>query len=209
MNHTVYLYVFDTMADWEVGYLTAELNSGRYYKKGLPASKIVTVGIEKTPVTTKGGLKILPDIGLDECNIKNADALILPGGDTWTDIIHEPVFTKVEQCLKEGIIIAAICGATIALAQRGLLDSRWHTSNDLEYLQMLCPSYAGENYYKKEPAVTDGKLITASGIAPLEFARHVLSALDVCSSKTLDAWYNLYRSRESAYFYELMDSISH
>jgi hypothetical protein len=34
MNNTVYLYVFDTMSDWEIGYLTAELNSGRYYKKG-------------------------------------------------------------------------------------------------------------------------------------------------------------------------------
>ncbi len=57
MNNTVYLYVFDTMADWEVGYLTAELNSGRFYKKGLAPSKIVTVGIDKTPVTTMGGLK--------------------------------------------------------------------------------------------------------------------------------------------------------
>lgn len=28
MNNTVYLYVSDAMADWEVGYLTAELNSG-------------------------------------------------------------------------------------------------------------------------------------------------------------------------------------
>ncbi|SDX98620.1 hypothetical protein SAMN05421736_10179 [Evansella caseinilytica] len=33
MNSTVYLYVFDTVADWEIGYLTVELNSGRYYKK--------------------------------------------------------------------------------------------------------------------------------------------------------------------------------
>ncbi len=96
MNNTVYLYVFDTMSDWEIGYLTAELNSGRYYKKGLTPSKIVTVGIEKIPVTTMGGLKILPDIRLDECNIKNADALILPGGDTWTEIIHEPIIKIVE-----------------------------------------------------------------------------------------------------------------
>ncbi len=29
----VYMYVFDTMSDWEVGYLTAELNTGRYFKK--------------------------------------------------------------------------------------------------------------------------------------------------------------------------------
>ncbi len=206
-NNAVYLYVFDTMADWEVAYLTAELNSGRYYKKGLAPSKIVTVGTKKAPVITKGGLKILPDIELDECSIENADALILPGGDTWTQTVHEPILSKAAQCLKEGIIVAAICGATMGLASYGLLDSNWHTSNDLGYLKMICPNYAGEKYYKQEPAVTDGKLITASGIAPLEFTAHVLRALDVFSAKTLDAWYNLYRTHKSEYFFELMNSI--
>lgn len=206
-NNAVYLYVFDTMADWEVGYLTAELNSGRYYKKGLTPSKIVTVGTKKTPVITKGGLKILPDTEFDEYSIENADALILPGGDTWTETVHEPILSKAEQCLKEGIIVAAICGSTIGLARKGLLDSNWHTSNDLEYLKMICPKYAGEQYYKQDSAVTDGKLITASGMAPLEFSVHVLKALDVFSTKTLDAWYNLYRTYKSEYFYELMSSI--
>jgi putative intracellular protease/amidase len=206
-NNTVYLYVCDTMADWEVAYLTAELNSGRYYKKGLAPSKIVTVGTKRTPVITKGGLKILPDIELDEFSIKNADALILPGGDTWTQTLHDPVLSKAEQCLKEGIIVAAICGATFGLARKGLLDSNWHTSNNLEYLKMICPNYAGEKYYKQEPAVTDGKLITASGIAPLEFSAHILRALDVFSAKTLDAWYNLYKTQKSEYFFELMNSI--
>lgn len=207
MNNTIYLYVFDTMADWEIGYLTAELNSGRYYKKGLTPLKIVTVGIEKTPITTMGGLKILPDIELDECSIKNAEALILPGGDTWTETIHEPIIKMAEQCLKESVVVAAICGATIRLAQKGLLNSRWHTSNDLEYLKMICPAYTGEKYYKKEPAVTDKKLITASVTAPLEFAVHVLRALDVFTPQTLDSWYNLNKTHESKYFYELMNSI--
>lgn len=207
MNNTVYLYVFDTMADWEIGYLTGELNSGRYYKKGLSPSKIVTVGTKKNPVITKGGIKILPDIELDEFNIENAKALILPGGDTWTETIHEPILSKAEQCLKKGIIVAAICGSTIGLAHKGLLDSNCHTSNDLGYLKMICPNYAGEQYYKHETAVTDGKLITASGIAPLEFTLHVLKALEVFSTKTIDAWYNLYITHESEYFYELINSI--
>lgn len=207
MNRTVYLYVFDTMADWEIGYLTAELNSGRYYKKELVPSKIVTVGIEKTPVTTMGGLKILPDIKLDECSIESADTLILPGGDTWTETIHQPILKIVERCLEEGIWVAAICGATMGLAQAGLLNSRWHTSNDLKYLKMICPTYTGEKYYKIEPVVTDGKLITASGTAPLEFCVHVLKALDVFSSKTLDAWYSLNKTHESKYFHNLMNSI--
>ncbi|HSN67569.1 MAG TPA: type 1 glutamine amidotransferase family protein [Fusibacter sp.] len=207
MNNTIYLYVFDTMSDWEIGYLTAELNTGRYYKKGLAPSKIVTVGNELTPVTTMGGLKILPDIKLDDCSLENADALILPGGDTWMDSIHQPILKFTEKCLKEGILVAAICGATMGLAQTGLLNSRWHTSNDLEYLKMICPTYTGENYYKMESAVTDGKLITASGIAPLEFTVHVLKALDVFSSETLDAWYNLNKTHEAKYFYALMGSI--
>ncbi|UHA74929.1 type 1 glutamine amidotransferase family protein [Paenibacillus sp. 481] len=207
MNNTIYLYVFDTMSDWEIGYLTAELNSGRFYKKGLSPSKIVTVGLEKKLVTTMGGLKILPDITLDECSMESIDALILPGGDTWTEAIHQPIFTIVERCLQEGIWVAAICGATMGLAQTGLLNSRWHTSNDREYLKMICPSYTGEHYYKMEPAVTDGKLITASGIAPLEFAMHVLRGLDVFSSNTLDAWYSLNKTQDSNYYYELMNSI--
>jgi putative intracellular protease/amidase len=207
MNNTVYLYVFDTMADWEIGYLTAELNSGRYYKKGVAPLKIVTVGMEKTPVTTMGGLKILPDIKLDECSIESTDTLILPGGNTWTETIHQPILKIAERCLEEGIWVAAICGATMGLAQAGLLNSRWHTSNDLEYLKMICPTYTGEKYYKMESAVTDGKLITASGTAPLEFSVHVLKALGVFSSKTLEAWYSLNKTRESKYFYELMNSI--
>ncbi|WP_284646283.1 type 1 glutamine amidotransferase family protein [Paenibacillus silviterrae] len=207
MKNTVYLYVFDTMADWEIGYLTAELNSGRYYKKGLGPSQIVTVGMEKTPVTTMGGLKILPDIKLDECSIESTDALILPGGDTWIEAIHQPILKIAQRCLKEGILVAAICGATMGLAQAGLLNSRPHTSNDLEYLKMICPTYTGKEYYKMESVVTDGKLITASGIAPLEFSVHVLKALGVLSSQTLDAWYSLNKSQEPKHFYELMNSI--
>lgn len=207
MNHTVYLYVFDTMADWEIGYLTAELNSGRYYKKGLAPSKIVTVGIEKTPVTTMGGLKIRPDIKLDECSIESADALILPGGDTWIDAIHQPILNIAQRCIHEGIVVAAICGATIALAQAGLLNSRPHTSNDLGYLKMVCAAYTGEMYFKTESVVTDGKLITASGIAPLEFSVHVLQALGVLSPTTLDAWYRLNKTQEPKYFHELMNSL--
>jgi len=206
-NNDVYLYVFDTMADWEVGYLSAELNSGRYFKKGLTPSKIVTVGIDKAQVTTMGGLRILPDIELGECSIENADALILPGGDTWAEPIHEPILKMAEFCLKEKIVVAAICGATLGLARKGLLDSRWHTSNDLGYLKMVCSDYEGDKFYKNEPAVTDEKLVTASGIAPLEFSLHVLKALDVFSPNTLDAWYNLYKTHKSEYFYGLMNSV--
>ena len=30
---TIYVYVLDTLADWELGYVISELNSGRFLKK--------------------------------------------------------------------------------------------------------------------------------------------------------------------------------
>jgi len=203
----VYLYVFDTMADWEAGYLIAELNSGRYFKKELTPLEVIAVGVDKNPITTMGGLKILPSISIDECILESTDLLILPGGNTWLEAIHEPILNKVSNSLKEGTVVAAICGATMGLAKMGLLDSRRHTSNNLEYMKMVCPNYIGEKYYEVEPAVTDGNLVTASGIAPLEFAMHVLKVLDVFAPETLQAWFNLYQTKEPKYFFELMHSI--
>ncbi|EKN63751.1 glutamine amidotransferase [Schinkia azotoformans] len=203
----VYLYVFDTMSDWEVGYLIAELNTGRYFKKELAPLEVVAVGVDKKTVTTMGGLKILPIISIDECILKSTDVLILPGGNTWIEAIHEPILKKVSKSLKEGIVVAAICGATVGLAKMGLLDSRRHTSNNLEYMKMVCPNYIGEKYYEMGPAVTDGNLVTASGTAPLEFAMHVLKVLDVFAPETLHSWFNLYQTHEQKYFFELMNSI--
>ncbi|MCY7931716.1 glutamine amidotransferase, partial [Bacillus inaquosorum] len=42
-------------------------------------------------------------------------------------------------------------GATQGLANYGYLDSRKHTSNDLEYMKMVCPIYKGEKLYEKGP----------------------------------------------------------
>ncbi|OME82241.1 glutamine amidotransferase [Paenibacillus sp. FSL A5-0031] len=204
----VYLYVFDTMADWEVGYLTAELNSGRYFKKEAAPLEVITVGVDKNPATTMGGLKILPAISVEECSLESSDVLVLPGGDTWMEPIHESILKKASKALEEGKVVAAICGATMGLAKMGALDLRRHTSNDLEYLKMICPNYTGEKYYETEPAVTDGNLVTASGIAPLEFTMHVLQLLDVFAPNTLQAWFKLYQTHESKYFFELMDSVS-
>lgn len=30
---TIYVYVLDTLADWEIGYVTSELNSHRFLKR--------------------------------------------------------------------------------------------------------------------------------------------------------------------------------
>ncbi|MBN1056881.1 MULTISPECIES: type 1 glutamine amidotransferase family protein [unclassified Clostridium] len=204
----VYLYVFNTMSDWEYGYLTAELNSGRYFKKDLAPLKVVTVGANKEIITTMGGLSIKPDISFNECTLENKDLLVLPGGNTWGEDIHQPILKRVGQALELGTIIAAICGAIEALANAGYLDSRKHTSNNLEYTKMVCPNYKGEKFYEMGSAVASENLITASGVAPLEFAMEVLKKLDVFAPETLHSWYYLNKTHKPEYFFQLMNSIN-
>ncbi|MGY0433085.1 type 1 glutamine amidotransferase family protein [Bacillus rugosus] len=204
----VYLYVFHTMSDWEYGYLIAELHSGRYFRKGVAPLKVVTVGVNKEMIATMGGLSIKPDISLDECTLESKDLLILPGGNTWGEEIHQPILKKVGEALELGTIVAAICGATEGLANYGYLDSRKHTSNDLEYMKMVCPIYKGETFYEMRPAVSDENLVTASGIAPLEFAMEVLKKLDVFAPDTLHLWYKLNKTHKPEYFFELMNTIN-
>ncbi|ATP40785.1 glutamine amidotransferase [Solibacillus sp. R5-41] len=204
----VYLYVFNTMSDWEYGYLIAELNSGRYFKKDLAPLKVITVGSNKEIITTMGGLSIKPDISLDECNFDSNDLVILPGGNTWGEDIHHTILKEIGEALKLGTIVAAICGATEGLANMGYLDSRKHTSNSLEYIKMVCPNYKGENLYEIESVVVGGNLITASGVAPLEFAMEVLKKLDVLAPDTLHSWYSLNKTHKLEYFFQLMNSIN-
>ncbi|RKL66539.1 glutamine amidotransferase [Salipaludibacillus neizhouensis] len=204
----VYLYVFNTMSDWEYGYLIAELNSGRYFKKDVVPLKVVTVGTNKEGVTTMGGLSIQPDISLDECTLESEDLIVLPGGNTWREDIHQPFLKKIGEALKIGTVVAAICGATEALANMGYLDSRKHTSNDLEYIKTVCPNYKGEEFYEMRPSVTGENLVTASGVAPLEFTMEVLNKLDVFAPDTLQAWYNLNKTQDPQYFFQLLNSIN-
>ncbi|WP_349408966.1 type 1 glutamine amidotransferase family protein [Pseudalkalibacillus sp. SCS-8] len=203
----VFLYVFNTMSDWEYGYLIAELNTGRFFKKDLAPLNVVTVGVNKEIVTTMGGLKIKPDITIDDCTLDRECMLILPGGNTWGEDIHQSILKIAGEGLQLGAFVAAICGATDGLANMGYLDSRKHTSNNLEYTKMICPNYKGEKFHMNEPAVSDKNLITASGIAPLEFAMEVLKQIDVCAPDTLQYWYNLNKTHEPQYFFQLMDSL--
>ena len=202
-----FLYVFNTMADWEYGYVMAELNSGRYFKKDATPVKVMTVGATKEMITTMGGLNIKPEMSLDDCTFESEDLLILPGGTTWSEEIHQPILERTGQALKRGTIVGAICGAVEALANRGYLDTRKHTSNNLEYTKMVCPNYKGETFYESGPAIADGNLVTASGIAPLEFAKEVLKKIDVFTPDTLDSWYHLNKTHKPQYFFQLMSSI--
>jgi len=202
-----YLYVLNTLADWEIGYVTAELNSGRFLDRTKKATSLIKIGDTAEPIKTMGGMSIAPDEIVDNVRFGEGDLLILPGAETWMDEGRAKILGIVSEIIGSKVVIAAICGATIALARKGLLNGRKHTSNDLDFLKTVCPEYSGGDFYINAPAVADDNLITASGIAPLEFAREIFKKTEVMKPKTIGAWYNLFKTQEAKYFHQLLDSL--
>lgn len=205
---TIYVYSFDTMADWETGYVTAELNSGRFFKKDAPKVSVKTTGISKDPIKTMGGLNVIPDCALDDIKMDDKSVLLLPGGNTWEDGNHHAIIEKASKLLSAGGTVCAICGATTALAHAGLLDQRPHTSNGAGFLELFCPSYKGKEYYVDKPSVADGSLITAGASGALMWTKQIIEHLGVFKPDTLDAWYMYFHTGEARHFFALMETLS-
>ena len=52
---TIYVYVLETLADWELGYVTSELHSGRFFKKDAECVSLKTVSYSNCFRTTEKG----------------------------------------------------------------------------------------------------------------------------------------------------------
>lgn len=204
---TVYVYVQDTWSDWEPGYALAELNTGRFFQNQGERLPVKTVGLDRNPITTMGGVSIVPDVTVDAVTVESSAILILVGGDTWQDPKHQPIIAQAKRLLEANCNVAAICGATSALAEAGLFDQRPHTSNSPDYLKGVATHYQGERYYQETPAVADGNLITASSAGSLLFAHYILQRLEVFSEQTLEAWYNYFNTGNGKYFGDLIASL--
>jgi putative intracellular protease/amidase len=198
---TVHLAVYDTLADFEVGFATEHIHNGAWQRH--PGShRVVTVGASHEPVTSMGGVRIMPDVTLEELRPADSAMLMLPGADTWFTGANAAFGAKAREFLDAGVPVAAICGGTLGLAVEGLLDDRDHTSNAAVYLE--ASGYGGASRYRDEPVVTDGALVTARATAPVEFARAVLALLDLYEPAVLASWYKLYGQHDPAGYFELL-----
>lgn len=204
---TVYIYLLATLADWEIGSLTAELNSRRFFRPDAPQLIVKTVAVSKNPVKTMGGLTIIPDFTIDEIEMTEKTVLILPGADTWSDAENAQIIQKASVLLSKGGSVCAICGATVALANAGILNDRPHTSNGRGFLEMFCPDYKGQKFYVNQPAVSDGNLITGSATGSLMWAKLIIEKLGLFKQETLEAWYAYFSTGKAEHFFALMQSL--
>jgi len=200
-NCSVHLFVFDGMADWEAAFAVAAIQNPQFHLTP-GCFRVTTAARFHAPIRTMGGVRILPDMTIDEVCPSESSLLILPGGDSWEHGTNLEALERAHAFIDDGVPVAAISGATLALARIGLLDSRLHTSNGAAYL--ASSGYRGSGHYCDLPAITDRNVITAASTAPLEFAYEISKLLDLHSTSTLNTWYSLYRYCHSPEFSEVL-----
>lgn len=184
----IHVVIFDGFADWEPAHALAELR--RWGKR-----TIRTVGIADAPVVSMGGLRVLPDLDLASVRADDVELLILPGGDLWqsTDYPRPVLQSLIAALLASETPIAAICAGTLALARAHALDDRRHTSNARGYLPKYAAEYSGGAHYVEAPAVSDRHVITASGLAAVDFARAIFAELGIFSADDEAMWFDMFK----------------
>jgi putative intracellular protease/amidase len=184
----VYILVVPGFADWEPAHALAELRRHGGYR-------VEVVGLTTGLVESMGGLRVQPSRSLEDVDPADVAVFILPGGDRWESSPLEPELAALLHRLDAaGVPVAAICAATIAIARAGLLRGRRHTSNGRTSLEEQAPGYGGGTEYVDAPAVRDRGLITASGLADVEFAAELFDELGVLSESDRGVWLDLFRS---------------
>ena len=131
-------------------------------------------------IVSMGGLQTVPAADLSSVEAGAFDVLIICGGTIWETDTAPDLKQLAMGFLDAGKHVAAICGATLALADAGMLDGISHTSNSAAYLIGKSPKYNGVlHYLDKVTAIADRNVITAPGHAPVYFAAAIFRAVGV------------------------------
>ncbi|MFK4812705.1 type 1 glutamine amidotransferase family protein [Devosia sp. ZW T5_3] len=186
---TIITVLTEGFADWE----TALLNAGARSYLGID-TKFATPGGK--PVTSAGGLRITPDLAVEDIDPATLDALVVCGGTAWASDAPPDIAAVLVAARDAGKTVAGICDGTLALARAGILDNVAHTSNSADNLTPT--GYAGAAHYKDQPqAVVDGRIVTAPGTAPVSFMGGVLETLGLRNGD-LDFYLGLYGAEHRA-----------
>lgn len=154
------------------------------------AYEVKTIAADKEPKVSMGNIRA----GVDYCitdyrGFSNAAMVILPGRLSWEEGEFAEIAKFIGAAVKDGVTVAAICGATSFLCRHGFLNNIKHTGDSPESLQSQ-KGYSGAALYVTAQVVCDGGFITANETAAVEFAYEIFKILKVDSDEEMAQWYD-------------------
>ncbi len=175
----VLLFIYPTCAQYEVAVTLSLLRDSH---------DPVTFSLTKEPVPSEEGVQLLPHLSLEEVEVNDYDALIIPGGDMEGLKDAAPLFELIRALYEQKKYLAAICSGPYLLARAGLLQDRPYTVTfSREQRRFLgCFNEAGFSY---QPAIQDDAVLTAQGHAFVAFGLRLEEQLSAQPSESARAFY--------------------
>ena len=164
--------VLDFCGPFEVFSVT-RLNEERRREEPSPF-EVLLISQFNQPVTTTGGMKVVPDFTFD--NSPASDILVVPGGLGFLKEMHNEVMLSFVRSRAPRVeTLASVCTGALILGNAGLLDSLCATTH-WRYLQMMQELFPKVTVDSKSHVVKAGKVITSAGIsAGIDMALHVVT----------------------------------
>jgi len=164
--------VLDFCGPFEV-FSATRLNEERRREESSPF-EVLLVSQFNRPVTTTGGMKVIPDATFDNC--PTLDILLVPGGwGTRKEMHNETMLSFVRSRAPHAETLASVCTGALILGNAGLLDGLRATTHwrSLQMMQEFFPKVIVDS---KAHVVKEGKVITSAGIsAGIDMALHVIT----------------------------------
>lgn len=153
--------VLDFCGPFEVFSVTRE-NEERRREETSPFETLLVSQFER-PVTTTGGMKVIPDLTFAAC--PPLDILVVPGGwGTRSEMHNDAMLAFVHAQAAQVETLASVCTGALILGTAGLLDGLRATTHwrSLQLMQELFPRVTVDHASR---VVQQGRIITSAGIS--------------------------------------------
>jgi transcriptional regulator GlxA family with amidase domain len=161
--------VLDFAGPFEVFSVTNELAGGT-------AFDVRTVGVSPGPIRARNGLRVLPDVVLEEC--PKLDILVVPGGFGTRALLRDSrVLAWVRERAPVAEHVLSVCTGSLVLAEAGLLRGLTITTHH-EVLDLLRERAPDSTIDPSRRFHDNGRIITAAGIsAGIDASLHLVARL--------------------------------
>jgi putative intracellular protease/amidase len=176
----ILVFIFEGMTDYEITFIAHLLGANS-------SKEIITIAYEDKIIKARSGLMYKPSKLVMDVLDEDIEGLIITGG--WYGETRPELIELINNLNSKGKLISAICGAgTVFLAKAGVLNRVKYTTPVIEWTQRHIEVFGEKDPFPRENfiferVVRDGNIITAQGIAFIDFA------IEICD------WFNLFESQ--------------
>ena len=153
--------VLDFCGPFEV-FSAARLNEDKRRDEPSPF-EVVLVAEKSAPITTTGGMKVVPHYTFDTC--PKLDILVVPGGWGTRKELHSTVMLGwLRKQSREVETLTSVCTGSMLLGFAGLLDGL-HATTHWRSLDWMRDSFPNVTVEYDKHVVEDGDVVTCAGIS--------------------------------------------